>query len=72
MFAMFNQIFAAIATLFEAANRGANALNHLATVAEESAAAMSDQSRFDRQAKLAKLVSEGKAAAPVIKAIAAK
>lgn len=55
MFAMFNQIFAAIAMLFTALERGSNAINHLAKVAEINAIAYADEAQADRLKKLEKL-----------------
>jgi hypothetical protein len=55
MFAMFNQIFAAIAMLFTAFERGANAVNHLAKVAEINAIAYADEAQAERLKKLEKL-----------------
>jgi hypothetical protein len=52
MFAMFNQFFAMLSTLFSAGEKGANALNHLATWGEETAGAFADESRINRQAKM--------------------
>jgi hypothetical protein len=55
MFAMFNQIFAAISMLFTAFERGANAVNHLAKVAEINAIAYADEAQAARLKALEKL-----------------
>jgi hypothetical protein len=53
MFNMFTKFFTMLAVLFEAGEKLATATLHVATVAEEAAGAMADQSRVDRIAKLA-------------------
>ena len=58
MFAMFQQVFAAIAMFFASAEKIGKATNHLATWAEESAGAFADEARVQRAAKLAKLNAE--------------
>jgi CBS domain containing-hemolysin-like protein len=59
MFASFGQafvqFFTMITTLFSAGNRTANALNHLAGVAEDTAAQYSDEARIKRQKQAAEL-----------------
>jgi hypothetical protein len=51
MWAMLNQIYAAIAVLFKATESVAQALNNLAVVAEESSAAFADDARITREEK---------------------
>ena len=53
MFKMFRQMFLALQTLFSAAEKGAKALEHLASWAEESAATYADEARLDRQERIA-------------------
>lgn len=55
MFAMFNQVFAAIAKLFMAFERGANAINELAKVAEINATAYAEEAQAQRLKQLEKL-----------------
>ena len=57
-FQAINQLFAAITVLFMAGEKTANAVNHLATWAEESAGAFADEARVQRAAKLNKLNKE--------------
>lgn len=52
MFAMFKQLFLAIQVLFVASEKGAKAVEHLATWAEESAGAFADEARIGRKYKL--------------------
>lgn len=62
---MFVQFFAFITTMFVALNKLGNAANSMATIAEESAGAMEDEARYNRQQKLkALLESEGIDALP--------
>ena len=61
MFNMFKQLFSAITLFFVATEKLASASNHLATWADESAAAFSDEARIERQKKLAKLKADLKA-----------
>lgn len=58
MFSMFNSVFAAIATLFGAAQKGANALNYMAEVGEEKAQAYRDEERIKIRARLLKLQAD--------------
>jgi len=51
MWAMLNQIYAAIAVLFATVEVTAKALNNLAVVAEESSAAFADDARITREEK---------------------
>lgn len=51
MFKMFKQLFAALEVLFGAAEKGARALDHLATWSEETAGSFSDEARVERQKK---------------------
>lgn len=53
MFDMFRQMFLALKTLFSAAEKGAKALEHLATWAEEAAGTYADEARFERQQRIA-------------------
>lgn len=68
MFAMFNQIFAAISMLFTAVERGANAINHVAKVAEINAIAYADEAQAARLAALDKLPAATKTAMKAIEA----
>lgn len=52
MFAMFTQLFSFITKLFSACEKGASAIDHLGTWADESAGAFADEARITRQAKL--------------------
>lgn len=52
---MFKAFNAFITTLFTACNSLAQALGHMAKVAEESAAAFEDEARVNRQANLNEL-----------------
>lgn len=61
MFAMFKQFFTAITVLFMAAEKSANAVNHLATWGEEKAAAFADEARIERAKSLAVLKADLKA-----------
>ena len=61
MFNMFKQLFSAITLFFVATEKIASASNHLATWADETAAAFSDEARIERQKKLAKLKADLKA-----------
>ena len=47
------QLFSVFTTLCNAADKGAKALDNLATVAEEASGAYADESRAVREAKLA-------------------
>ena len=53
MFDMFRQLFLAMKTLFSAAEKGAKALEHLATWAEEAAGTYADEARLERQERIA-------------------
>ncbi len=59
MFASFGQafvqFFTMITTLFSAGNRTANALNHLAGVAEDTAAQYADEAKAKRDQQAAQL-----------------
>lgn len=61
MFAMFKQLFSAITLFFVATEKVASASNHLATWADETAAAFADEARIERQKKLATLKADLKA-----------
>lgn len=61
MFAMFKQLFSAITLFFVATEKVASASNHLATWADETAAAFADEARIERQKKLANLKADLKA-----------
>ena len=58
MFAMFRQLFAAIASFFSAAEKLGSAANHLGTWADESAGAFADEARIQRTQKRMKLDSD--------------
>ena len=53
MFAAFKSFFAALAALFGASEKGANALSHLGDWAEESAAQFADKARMERRVQMA-------------------
>ena len=55
MFAMFKQLFMSITVFFVALEKSANAVNHLATWGEETAASFADEARIERAKKLANL-----------------
>lgn len=55
MFGFINQFFAALTSLFSAAEKGAKALDHVTTIAEEKAAAFRDEERIKIKARLKKL-----------------
>lgn len=61
MFAMFKQFFLMFSTLFNAGERFASAINHIAISTDEMAAAYADEARIERQKKLANLKAELKA-----------
>ena len=66
MFAAFKSFFAALAALFGASEKGANALSHLGDWAEESAAQFADKARMERKvqmAQFARQIAEAEAAA---------
>lgn len=52
---MFTQMFATITLFFTAMERFASAFNHVGAMADESAGALADQIRIERQQKLAEL-----------------
>lgn len=52
MFNMFAQFFAMLTVLFGAGEKGARAIDHLATWAEETSGAFSDEARINRRAKM--------------------
>lgn len=54
----FKALFAFFTQLFSAAERGASALNHLATWADEAAGTFEDKARYDRQQDLKKMMAE--------------
>lgn len=58
MFGMFKQFFAMLTTLFGAAEKGAKALDHLATWSEETAGAFADEARINRRAQMKALRHE--------------
>lgn len=55
----FKQIWLSIAMLFMAFEKGAGALNHLATWAEESAGTFADEARISRAQRVAALEAQG-------------
>lgn len=55
MFAMLKQLFKAFEILFTAFEKGANAINHLAGWAEESAASFEDEARIERAQRATEL-----------------
>jgi hypothetical protein len=75
MWAMLNQIYAAIAVLFATVEVTAKALNNLAVVAEESSAAFADDARITREEKrfirMQELEATKAKALPALKAIKA-
>lgn len=52
MFAALAQLYSMFGMLFAALEKFASALNHLGGIADESAAAMADEAKIDRQVKL--------------------
>jgi len=58
IFMAITKIFMGLGTLGEAFNHGAAALNHVALMAEESAATLSDEARIVRKAKHAAMLKE--------------
>lgn len=64
MFKMFAQVFASITVLFSAAEKGANALNNVATVAEEASEGYRDIERLKREAKINAMKAELTASQP--------
>lgn len=58
MFSFINQFFAALSALFSAAEKGANALDHVATIGEEKAKAYRDEERIKIRARLAKMEAQ--------------
>lgn len=54
----FKALFAFFTQLFSAAEKGASALNHLATWADEAAGTFADKARHDRQEDIKKLLKE--------------
>lgn len=60
MFSMFSQLFAMISMFFASGEKLGKATNHLATWAEESAAAFADEARVLRKSKLNALNLEHK------------
>jgi uncharacterized protein with GYD domain len=54
----FKAMFAFFTQLFSAAEKGASALNHLATWADEAAGTFADKARHDRQEDIKKLLKE--------------
>lgn len=58
MGSVFNAIFGFLSQLFGAAERGASALNHLATWADEAAGTFEDTARHDRNEKLKAMMAE--------------
>lgn len=58
MFQMFNQFFAALSTLFSAAEKGAKALDHVATIAEIKAKGYEDNERIKIKIAQAQLQRE--------------
>ena len=55
---MFTAFFAFFTQLFSAAEKGASALNHLATWADEAAGTFEDKARHDRQETIKALLKE--------------
>lgn len=69
IFMAITKIFTGLGTLGEAFNHGASALNHVAIMAEESAATLSDEARILRTAKHTAMLKEhGITALPAIAA----
>ena len=58
MFSMFRQMFLALQTLFRATEKGAKALEHLATWAEEASATYANEARIERQQRIAALKAQ--------------
>lgn len=58
MFNMFNQFFAMLSTLFSAGEKGAKALDHLASWSEDTAASFKDEAAITRIAKRKALLAK--------------
>ncbi len=58
MFKMFNQFFAMLSTLFAAGEKGAKSLDHMASWAEDTAAAFKDEAAITRIAKRKALLAK--------------
>lgn len=58
MFQMLKQFFQMFYVLFSAGEKGARAIEHLATWSEETAGSFADESRLQRQAKLRDMSKE--------------
>lgn len=52
MFAMLNQFFSMLSTLFSAGEKGARALDHLAEWSESTAASFKDEAQVSREKKM--------------------
>lgn len=55
---MFNQLFTTITLFFTAMERFASAFNHVGAMADESAGALADQIRIEREQKLIALKAQ--------------
>lgn len=58
MFAMFTRLFAMFETLFAAGEKGAKALDHLASWSEDTAGAFNDEAKIQRIAKRKALLAK--------------
>ena len=58
MFKAIGQLFTAAFTLFSAIDKGANSLNHLASIAEAESAGLADQMAVEREARLRDLTKQ--------------
>lgn len=58
MGAAFTAFFAFIQQMFSAAEKGASALNHLATWADEAAGTFEDEARHKRQERIKEMMKE--------------
>lgn len=66
MFAMFQRLFSAFSVWFLAFENLGSAANHLTKWSDEAAAALSDEARIQRQAKLNQMLRDNKLTAKQI------
>ena len=62
MFKAIGQFFTAMFTVFSALDKGANSLNHLASIAEAESEGLAQQMRIERKARINELTQKLKAA----------
>ena len=66
----FNAMFAFFFMMFSAAEKGASAVNNLATWADESSGVFVDEARFNRAEKIKKQAIEAAATAATVPTVA--